>query len=356
MKILLYTHVEPSVATARIWFYEMAELLLARGMEVSLNEFKHETYDLAIVHWGTAESIQKVLEHSPNCHVGVFNPGLFLGPGIAENIDFMIVLSVAWAELFLHIDRRMYRHFDFPSATPRVPKQHRNSDDPMVIGYIGGEHHFANDIEPHLTNALQRLAREFNILLRAVVPNAAKQKIIPGVPTDMIEWELDSHEKWTSTFDVGICPSYADLISHADPYTYIRNPNRISTLLFEAIPSVASPLFESCRYYQHEKHVFWAVTEEGWYAYLKKLIQDPALRQSMGDAGRLVAEEFFNRDRAAEAYQKIIEEEMTRPVFPKQPELLIPPPAPPPPAPPPAAGLLLKVRRRLAPIKKRLLG
>jgi glycosyltransferase involved in cell wall biosynthesis len=327
MNILLLTTAERKTATARLWFYEMSEMLRGLGAVVSINTLDLPRYDIAVVHWSTAESIARVLAHSPGCRIGIFNPSFGPPEPVRRNIDFMIVGSFMWRELLLPFGRRTYQHFDFPPETERARKIHRNGPGPLVIGYCGNEVHYEKDLFPHAARAIERIASEYDMLFRVVTNKAATKPRLQSVKMDLVEWELETHEAMMETFDVAVCPSFSQLAQIAEPFTFVRNGNRVQTMLHWAIPSVASPLFESCQTFIHEEHVFYAFSEEGWYHYLKRLLQDPAERQRIGDAGRDLVQRLFNRKLAAEAYLRIFQTELAQPAYPKEPGLLTSPKA-----------------------------
>jgi glycosyltransferase involved in cell wall biosynthesis len=308
--------------TARLWFHEMADMLRGLGAAVSLNRLDLPAYDIAVVHWGKPEEIARVLAHSPRCRIGVLNPGYGPPEPVRRNIDFMIVGSFMWHELLLPFGRRTYQHFDFATGPEVPPRVHRNGPGPLVVGYCGNEIHYQKDLFPHAAAAITRIAGEMDIVFRVVTNNAAAKPRLPGVRMEMIEWELETHEHWMSTFDAGVCPSFSELAQVIEPFTFIRNANRVQTLLRWAIPSVASPVFESCQELRHGRHALFAFGEHGWYHYLRRLLADPAGRQRIGDAGRELVNRRFSRDAAARAYLEILEQELLEPAFPKEPALL----------------------------------
>ena len=319
MTIALLTTGDRKMATARMWFYEMSDMLRGLGQTVSVNALDLPRYDVAVVHWCTPEAIAKVLAHSPSCRIGVMNPGFGPPPEVRDNIDFMIVGSFLWEEILLPFGRRVYQHFDFPPEAERPRKVHANGPGPLVLGYCGNPIHYENDLFPHAAEGIARLARERNVLFRVVTNKAAAKPVIPGVRTELIEWELETHEEYTASFDIGVCPSFRDLAQLTEPFTFVRNGNRVQTLLWRSIPSVASPLPESCQTFQHGEHVFYAHTSHGWHHHLRTLADRPELRQTIGDRGRALVNEKFNRKQAAEAYLQIMLEELRQPAFAKNP-------------------------------------
>jgi glycosyltransferase involved in cell wall biosynthesis len=178
--------------------------------------------------------------------------------------------------------------------------------------------HYAEDFMPHIANALKRLACEHDFTLKVVINKATSQPRIDGVKIEFVEWELESFESHLMTFDIGLCPSFSNLIQLADPITFIRTPNRVNTLLFYGIPSVASPLPQSCQFLKNEETVLFAVSEEGWYDAIKKLITQPDLRNHIGQSGRDMVTTYFSENAACDAFLKLLNTETEMPLFPKK--------------------------------------
>jgi glycosyltransferase involved in cell wall biosynthesis len=74
-----------------------------------------------------------------------------------------------------------------------------------------------------------------------------------------------------------------------------------------AIPVIASPVGEQKHVIRHGINGFLAETEEDWYQYLKILIKDGNLRDSMGKSGRETAEKELSLRISSEKLFKIIE-------------------------------------------------
>lgn len=319
---------------ARMWFYQMRDNLVARGIDVDLNHLGKRPYDVAIVHWIRPEIIEKVLKHSPNAHIGVLNSGyLGLRSGISSdfdqsskevfalnNVDFFVVTGFPWRDLLLQSKKRVYLTIDYDSFDNKKIKPHTLNDH-IVIGYHGNPLHFKEDFFPHGANALKRIAEEFDITLHVITRDAKSQTQIEGVKTRFIEFDLDTFNKEIQIFDIGICPVFSDYSQLADPLKYIRNPNRVNTLLFYGIPSVTSPVPQSCQDLRNGETTLFAVSEEGWYQALRLLITQPELRNRIGQAGREMVEKSFSTERATDLFVEMLQDELRQPLHLKHKEL-----------------------------------
>jgi len=60
------------------------------------------------------------------------------------------------------------------------------------------------------------------------------------------------------------------------------------------IPTVLAPIGANLEIVEHGRNGFFADTEEEWLDALTRLIQDPALRERIGKAGRATVEERYS--------------------------------------------------------------
>ncbi|TAK34600.1 MAG: glycosyltransferase family 1 protein [Saprospiraceae bacterium] len=312
---------------ARMWFYQMRDNLVARGIHADLNQLGEEPYDIAIIHWARANVIERVLEHSPKVHVGVLNPGTlgfdFARPQktsrrierldyILNNTDFFIVTGFVWRDILIPFKKRVYLTIDYDTLDGKAVKHHVR-DNNIIIGYHGSPSHFKEEFFPNGANALKRLAGERDFILRVITRNAVSQPTIEGVRTEYIEFDLSTFSDQIQQFDIGICPVLSDYTQVTDPLKIIRNPNRVNTLLFYGIPSVTSPTPQSCHDLQDGETVLFAVTEEGWYQSMRNLIDQPELRNYIGNNGRKMVEQKFTDIFATDLFIDMLREEIRYP-------------------------------------------
>jgi len=325
MNILLLTETYSKAASARLWFYQMHELLKSQGITVSLNTFDISSYDVAVVHHCRPHLIQNVIEHSPKAHIGIINPG-YLGFNrktppdlldVVNNVDFFFVYGFMWRELLLPFKRRVYDIIDYEPIETRYLKHHTKTDG-LIIGYHGNPIHFNMDFFPKGANALKKLAKEHDFTLKVLTNDVETQPRISGVEIEYVEWELETFEDHLKTFDIGICPIFSSLKDISAPMIYIRNSNRVNTLLSFGIPSVVSPTPQVCHDQVHEDTALFAFTEEGWYDGLKRFITEPELRNRIGASGRKMVEKNFSPKAAVTKFINTLHGEIERPLFQKK--------------------------------------
>lgn len=318
---------------ARMWFYQMRENLVAHGIDAELNHLGQSPYDIAIIHWARPEVIQRVLEHSSDVHIGILNPGsLGLNLNSAKkssteyveklsyllnNTDFFIVTGFAWRDLLLPYKKRVYLTIDYDSIEGKPIKHHTKTNN-LIIGYHGNPLHFKEDFFPNGANSLRRLAREFDFTLRIITKNAKTQPVIEGVYTEYIEYDMATFGNEVQKFDIGICPVFSEISQLINPLKYIRNPNRVNTLLFYGIPAVTSPTPQNCHDLLHGETTMFALTEEGWYQALRSLITQPELRNKIGQTGRMMVDKKFSTKYATDLFMEMLYEEVRQPLYNKR--------------------------------------
>ncbi|MFC1824487.1 glycosyltransferase [Thermodesulfobacteriota bacterium] len=334
MRVLFWTEADfVGSPAARYFFFEMYKYLTERGLKISLNALNQPEYDIAIIHWAEKEVIQRILKHSPSAHIGILNPGFIGFPRkyvsdprfrsasfveqIVNNVDFFMITTFMWREMLLPYQRRIFRIFAYENPDDKLVIQHTDTKG-LIIGYHGNHLHYAKDFFPHGAKALERLAGEYDFTFKIITKNVHAQPRIDGVKTHFVEFDLTTFHEHIKTFDIGICPAFSRMEQLDDPMVNIRDANRIITLLFYGIPSVASPTPQACQDLKHEETVLFAVSEEGWYEGLKRLISKPDLRNRIGHAGREVAVKEFSRTAAVDSYIKILNQEIQAPLFAKQ--------------------------------------
>ena len=350
MRVLFLTDTDPALSpTRRFWFDQMSELLDTYGFDTSINQFDFSEYDVAIIHKARPHFIRQVLEHSPRAHIGLLESHFDPPQEIVDNIDFLLVHTFTWRDLFLRYGRRIYQIIGYYNPEGKQIKQHTRTSG-LTIGYHGNTIHYAQDFFPRGANALQRLASEHDFTLKIITNDVASQPRIDGVKTEFVEFDLNTFEAEIQTFDIGICPVFNGMEQMADPEIYARDSDRVHRLLFYGIPSVTSPIPQSCQYLINGEHALFAISEEGWYDALKALITQPELRNHIGHAGRKMVEKRFSTEQGVQRYVDLLNEEIEMPLFPKKGIKIVPQPKR---SPPPS--LPWRIYRRMRHISSRSL-
>lgn len=224
---------------------------------------------------------------------GCINPNADQGEKIKE-YDFAIVGSIEERESIIKyikhvfifpLIEKMYLHVE--------PKNHVKKDQ-IIIGYHGNPHHL-NHFHLGLKGALEKLSKEFNILLKFTTGTDSEWTIgKPNIPCEFKKWELDTILSTIQTFDIGIVPNISQAIQNNKMDTNMAmglhntdyqvrfknksNNGRILVLAQCGIPIVADITPSNLHLLGNPDNGFACSSEEGWFDSLYKLCKDHELR------------------------------------------------------------------------------
>ena len=102
----------------------MQQLLKEKKIDVSLNKFNHQSFDIIIILWSNMSLIEQAIKHSPGAKIGILNAidlkfdsfdkyngdQDFLN-NLLANVDFFLTYSIVWEDLLLKYGKRVYRSF-----------------------------------------------------------------------------------------------------------------------------------------------------------------------------------------------------------------------------------------------------
>jgi len=162
-----------------------------------------------------------------------------------------------------------------PSPGAFSPNGLRQSQQP-VVGWIGSP-----TTAPYvrgLTDVFRRVHNEHPFVLR--VSGAGEPLDVPGVPTEQPAWTLDGEVQLFNTCDVGVYPLADD--------EWSRGKCGFKAIQFMAcsVPVVAAAVGVNREIIDDGVNGFLASNDEEWVCKLSRLIDDPALRTTLGAKGR----------------------------------------------------------------------
>ncbi len=167
---------------------------------------------------------------------------------------------------------------------PRPDGAGNGPTDRVVIGWMG-----SNTTAPYLKmvgDALAEVARRYrNVEIRAIGGSYVPQ-ISPSLT--IRRWTLDNELGDLHGFDIGIMPM---------PDTeWTRGKCGFKALLYMScgVPPVCSPVGVTTDIVQDGESGLLATTTREWVEKLSMLVEDPALRRRMGQAGRQTVEEKYS--------------------------------------------------------------
>lgn len=163
---------------------------------------------------------------------------------------------------------------------PPVPAR-RPAADRVVIGWTGRSATLGYlDVLGKAMGALcQRAGGRF--LLRVVADRVDRSPYaIPGVPVENVVWTPAAEYTVIDGFAIGVMPL------PDDPWSRGKCGFKLIQCMSRGLPVVASPVGANCEIVRDGANGFLAASEAEWTEKLATLIEDAALRERLGKAGR----------------------------------------------------------------------
>lgn len=111
------------------------------------------------------------------------------------------------------------------------------------------------------------------------------------------KWKIRDWQKMLAQADIGI------VIKPPEDAVQRRKPsNKVLSYMAAGLPVICTPTEADKRIMEHGKTGFFAYTDDDWYVYLKRLIHDADLRQSMGRAGHAAMYAEFTLEKISAKY------------------------------------------------------
>lgn len=203
---------------------------------------------------------------------------------LVQRADLVVAGNRILADYALRFNRNV---IVIPSAveTRNIPlKNHEAKSNVTVIGWTGGEVNL-----PYLQllspSVLPKLSVDHRIQLRIL---SSKTINIPSVEVKFIPWSLETQEKEIALFDIGLMPL------PANKYTEGKCGYKALQYMAAAVPPVCSDVGINRDIVEDGKDGFVVSSVDMFYGAIKTLIEDRALRQSMGTKARKKVEDHFS--------------------------------------------------------------
>jgi hypothetical protein len=159
---------------------------------------------------------------------------------------------------------------------------------PFTIGWIGTPLNVK-----YLASILPVLQQMSAAGARLLVIGASDDDLaLPGVTVEAVPWSYDTEARQLSRCHVGIMPL------HDEGWEQHKSGFKLIQYMAAGRPVVASPVGSNNDIVVDGMTGLFARSHAEWLAALTKLHHDPDLRQRMGAAGRLRAEQLFSLDLA----------------------------------------------------------
>jgi len=146
-----------------------------------------------------------------------------------------------------------------------------------------------------LHNVLERIQQESAVDVRMIYHSNAPSREEGMVR--FVKWKIRDWQKMLAQADIGI------VIKPPDDEIQRRKPsNKVLSYMAAGLPVVCTPTQADKLIMEHGKTGFFAYSDEEWYMYLKILIENPALRETMGRTGREYVLKHFTIERITQKY------------------------------------------------------
>lgn len=152
----------------------------------------------------------------------------------------------------------------------------------LIIGWLGS---------PSTAKYLQAIAPA---LARICAGGKARVRLVGsgpidlhGVPTEIVSWSEATETAQLHGFNIGIMPL------PDEPWARGKCGFKLIQYMACGLPVVASPVGVNCQIVEDSDNGYLAATETEWISALTKLLDDAALRERMGRAGRQKVEQEY---------------------------------------------------------------
>ncbi len=174
-------------------------------------------------------------------------------------------------------------------------KQHSQTDAPTLV-WIGSHSTvpYVQQFMPDLERAAERVKGLRLIVIADAAPQSSK------LPVELVPWSVETEAASLLRGDIGIAPT-PDTI-----WTRGKSGFKIVQYMAAGLPIIASSVGANADLVTKGVTGLLPGDGAGWAEAICKLAQDPALRESMGCAGRVLVERQLNLTRAADDWATIL--------------------------------------------------
>jgi hypothetical protein len=324
VRILFTTDHESAVST-RINLVNFERLAEIEGINFATFQCDYRNFDV-VLFMGYDPCVADVREVNPDAKIGVVDvrPTIL---DLARGADFVVSngpeMSAMAARYFSNV-------FEYPIyQEAKRARESKAETGRVVITYHGNRAH-AVSMFPHVTRALEELAREVPLELQLIF-NREKLSDIPArylprnVETKIIDWHEDVYDQEITKADIGIAPNLTPMRQRAKAmritaprdiafgaheteflhrYKCTSNAGRILAFAQHGIPVVADMHPSSAQIIFNGENGYLASDAYSWYQALRALSVDRGRRQRMG---RMLRRTFDERYRIPEINGRFVD-------------------------------------------------
>jgi glycosyltransferase involved in cell wall biosynthesis len=175
-------------------------------------------------------------------------------------------------------------------------KEGIHQEGPITIGWLGSSStlKYLKSLLP----AFEKLYQEYpHFQIKMVCDQFLESDHVPMIKK---RWSSEEEESDLKSFDIGVMPLSDDLWS--------RGKCGLKLLQYYGVglPAVCTPVGVNRDIVEHGVNGFWAHTPEEWTTYLKRLMEEEALRKEMGFKGRKKVEAGYSYEVNAPKILKVL--------------------------------------------------
>jgi len=179
-----------------------------------------------------------------------------------------------------------------------VPRADEQRSGPPVLGWIGT--HSTLQYLRAIVPALRTLAERRRFVVRV----SGGTLDAPGVPVEHVPWTLAGERGQFQSLDIGLYPLVED------DWSVGKSGFKAVQYMACGVPVVASPVGATIDIIDDGTTGFLAADHDAWVDRLTQLIDDVALRNRLGAAGRADAEERWSLRRHAPRFVEVVRQAM----------------------------------------------
>ncbi len=180
-----------------------------------------------------------------------------------------------------------------PAAPPRT--------DSLALGWTGSS--TSQRYLEAFAEVLQELQKRRAVTL---LVHSDRRPVLPGVRFWWSPWSAESEADELRRFDIGIMPM------PDDPWTRGKSAMKALLCMATGVPVVCSAVGTNREVVQHGVNGLLATTPAEWLACLEALIDDAALRQRLGRAGRASVEARYSAPGCAGRFASVLRNALPR--------------------------------------------
>lgn len=317
-----------SIGSTRVHVINLSKYLINVGAKIKVNDWdNYDKYDVVI--FGKNVGCLEILK-AKNCNrnliIASINPSDFSEKQKKKTdlVDFFIVGCIEERDYYLKYQKPI---IIFPPIErfDQKPKLHKQ-ESKIHIGYHGNKMHIEG-MSNGLVSALQRLGREYDILLNLLydVKSTGLAKVPIDIQVNHIQWEYDSFANQIQTFDIGIVPSLTKMPNFIvsalqsfpsssgfkNDYVFrmknTSNAGRAFVFFQLGIPVVADMVTSHFHILGNPNNGYIAYSEAGWYDGLFTLANSCECRNYISKNARKEFERLYNPRDWAEMFMAKLE-------------------------------------------------